>query len=540
MPTGLKIKIDQAIKGYDMGGWLIDEDGVSRQHLVKKGDKVVEAYPEYASPIPLVPISILENIDCGVEKVELLFYKQGAWKKIISDRSTTANRSTIIKLADKGVEVNSDNAGLLVKYIADIISKNMLVIPRKPAKSTMGWTESGEFMPYSENIYFDGDDQYKFLYKAIAHKGTLTEWVDYVKPLRKYSMDLRLAMAASFASPLIELIGENSFVFHLWGGTGTAKTVSLMVAMSVFGNPAMGAMTRTMNMTANAMLSTASFLKNLPFAGDELQTIKNRWGNYDSLIMCITEGIDRGRMSYDKINEVRSWKCSFLFTGEEPCTKQSSGGGVKSRVIEMECRNKIVENGMQTANFVRSHYGCAGNPYIEYVKQQDIKGKYSDHFGSIMNDTDTTDKQAGAMAIMLTADEIARELFFPEERPLVLDDILSYMYTSAEVDVTERAYQYMMNCIAENQNNFSQDSKQVWGVKTREGIFFNKNVLSRLLEEQGYDFEACKAKWLDKGYIEKTPSGRFVHYKSVYGIQALYVKFSVCLNENDKDPELPW
>ena len=149
----------------------------------------------------------------------------------MTERSITANRNAIIRLADKGLEVNSDNAGTLVKYIADVVAASLYCLPHKPAKSVMGWVDD-DFMPYTDNIVFDGDDQFKHLYKAISHKGKLQDWVSFVGSLRK-NLDLRLCMAASFASPLIELIGENPFVFHLWGGTGSGKTVAIMVAMSV-------------------------------------------------------------------------------------------------------------------------------------------------------------------------------------------------------------------------------------------------------------------------------------------------------------------
>ena len=56
---------------------------------------------------------------------------------------------------------------------------------------------------------------------------------------------LRLQMAASFASPIIEKVNGLPFVFHLWGGTGTGKTVGLMTAMSIWGNPRMGKTVRT-------------------------------------------------------------------------------------------------------------------------------------------------------------------------------------------------------------------------------------------------------------------------------------------------------
>ena len=481
-------------------------------------------------------------MDSHTEKLELSFYKHNRWQTLVTERSVTANRNAIIKLADKGLEVNSDNANTLVKYIADVVAASLYCLPHKPAKSVMGWVGE-EFMPYTDQILFDGDDQFKYLYKAITKKGKLDEWVRFIRPLRE-NLEFRLCMAASFASPLIELIGENPFVFHLWGGTGSGKTVALMVAMSIFGDPATGKMTRTMNMTANSMLSTAAFLRNLPFAGDELQTIKSRWTNYDNLVMCITEGIDRGRMSYDKVNETRAWKCSFLFTGEEPCIKQASGGGAKNRVIEVECKDKLIENGNATANFVRSHYGSAGEPYITKVKTEDVTEQYGKIFADILASTDTTDKQAGSMAIMLVADRIASQLFWPDERPLTISQIQPYLCSASEIDVAERAYHFVRNAIAENRNNFTRDSKQIWGDISGDCAYFNKNVLTRIMTDEGFDFDAVKAKWAERGYIERSSQGRYFQSLSKHGAKAMYVKIALIkdgeFEDIDEDDELPF
>lgn len=511
---------------------------MTQQKEIYKGGKVVATTTETASPIPVIPTALLENMDSHTEKLELSFYKHKRWQSLITERSVTANRNSIIKLADKGIEVNSDNANLLVKYIADVVAWSLPYLPHKPAKSVMGWVDN-EFMPYTDKIVFDGDDQFKYLYKSISQKGTLEKWVDFIAPLRK-NLELRLCMAAAFASPLIELIGENPFVFHLWGGTGSGKTIALMVAMSIFGDPSMGKMTRTMNMTANSMLTTAAFLRNLPFAGDELQTIKSRWSNYDNLIMCITEGIDRGRMSFDKINEMRSWKCSFIFSGEEPCIKQASGGGAKNRVIEVECKDKLVTNGNATANFVRTHYGCAGKPYIEKLKTVDVSSAYNKIFNELMDSYDTTEKQAGSMAIMLAADRIASELFWPAERPITVSDVTQYLASASEVDVTERAYQYICGVIAENQSNFYDTSKQLWGCFEGDCVYFNKTVLCRIMDEAGFDFDAVKAKWAKKSYIDRNAQGKFHHCKSIGGVKAMYVKIRhTIVDEFVQNDELP-
>ena len=162
---------------------------------------------------------------------------------------------------------------------------------------------------------------------------------------------MRLLLATSLASPLIERVGALPFVFHLWGTTSFGKTVSLMVAMSVWGNPESGCLTRSMNMTQNAMARTASFLYNLPFGADELQQIRSRWDNFDNLVMYLTEGIDKGRAkAKGGIEELKTWRNCFIFTGEEPITKDNSGGGTKNRVIEVEVTKPIYESGYTVAN----------------------------------------------------------------------------------------------------------------------------------------------------------------------------------------------
>lgn len=494
----------------NFGSWEIDGNGVH------KGEG--QTYRS-ASPIPIVPVTILTNTDSRTEKIEIVFHKYNRWQSIIVPRSSIASKTTIVKLADSGVEVNSENAKNMVLYLAEMISANIDRIPKRDAKSVMGWI-GDEFAPYTDSIVFDGDENYKHLYSSISTKGTLEEWVEFCSPLRK-NLQLRLMMAASFASPIIERVGENPFVLHLYGSSGTAKTVSLLVAMSIWGNPAMGELTRTMNMTNNSMLTTAAFLRNLPFAGDELQTIKSRWANYDQLIMQLTEGIDRARMSFDRLNEVRSWKCSFIFTGEENCVKEGSGGGVANRVISIEIDGKLVENGNATANFVRSHYGCAGEKFVDVIRNTDCKSLYAEYFNSIMNNSEinTTDKQAGAMSMILAGDELARRTFWTDEEPIRIEDIKDYMIPDNSVDVSERAYRYICDTIAGNSIRFEKGNKECWGSQDgeEEPVYFISRYLVEALETGGFDFSSVKKKWIEKGYIVNGTDGHPRRIKKING-----------------------
>lgn len=525
--SNLEPQLSKYLGQLTLGEWEVDFRGV------RKGEEDKE---KWASPIPIVPIAVYENLDSKFEKIEVALFKNNRWKTIIVEREKLANANKVISLANYGVEVNSNNSKLLVTYFADVISASLLTLPHKDARSVLGWV-GDIFVPYEDSIAYDGDENYRFLYNSIGASGNGLEWITQTKKWRE-NLELRLVMDASFASPLIERIGENCFCLHLWGGTGSGKTVALMVGASIWGNPANGKMVRTMNMTANSMMTTASFLNNLPFFGDELQTIKSRWGNYDNLIMTITEGIDRGRMSYDKVNETKSWKCAFIFTGEEPCVKSSSSGGAKNRVIEIECAGKLIENGNATANFVKANYGFAGERFTDYVKSLPLTEMYSEIFTDIINSVDTTDKQAGSMAILLLADRLACELFYADEKPLTVNDVKQYLASEKEVDVTERAYQFIVSVISENVRNFTGDGYSLWGTFDGKSVFVNKSVLERLLNDNGFDFSAVKAKWLKRGYMIAGHGGRARWRKTIGGSVVDCVKIRLPDEEKEEPDDL--
>ncbi len=358
------------LPGLHCGRWNATDLGVTRQELVNG----CEAKTVVACPHPILPVERLTNLDTETEKIKLAFFKDGTWQTVTVDRSVCANKTRIIDLADRGVEVTSENARDLVQYISDVVSLNIASIPVYQAISRCGWVGEN-FAPYCKEIRYDGDQNYKQVYDGIRAQGDFDEWVKKCHELRQ-NIYLRMQMAASFAAPLVEKLGALPFVLHVWGGTGTGKTVGLMVAMSIWGNPELGQLVKTMNMTANSMAELAAFLNHLPFAGDELQIIKDRWANYDSLIMYLTEGVNRGRLrSSGRMEQQKTWKNSFLFTGEEPVTKTASGGGVKNRVIEIGLKGDdvVVQNGNETANFVREHYGFAGLKFVESLKRWDLQ-----------------------------------------------------------------------------------------------------------------------------------------------------------------------
>lgn len=481
---------------FDTGTWTVDNSGIYREATINKRKETV-----YATSTPIAPVAYLENHSEGIHKVELHYLCNGTQRSVLCERETIASKNKILSLANYGINVTSNDAAELVRYLSDIERLNPRTIPHYKSVSCLGWVDD-DFVPYNSKIKFDGDAENRALFKAVAQAGDYAAWVDFMRPLRK-NLYFRLMMAAAFASPLIERVNTLPFVFHLWGETGKGKTVALMAAMSIWGDPRPGKLTRTMNMTNAAMMSTAAFLNNLPFAGDELQTIKDAHTSYDKLIMQITEGIERGRMQYNKNLPTRRWNCAFLFTGEERCTNDKSGGGTQNRVFEVEFEKAVVENGAQVVRFISKNYGHAGRKFIEHVTHRELTGEYDDIREEILESCKTTDKQAATAALILLADRLACESIFTGESPLRVQDIAGFIKDSEEVIAANRAYDYIVSWVAMNANRFCSDPYgEIWGV--REGankVYVIDSVLANALETAGFSFDAVKKAWAQNGWL---------------------------------------
>ena len=409
-----------------------------------------------------------------------------------------------------------------MKYLADVTSLNMDAIPVVKSCRHMGW--AGEtFLPYTDEIRLDSEAQYKDLIASVSSRGDLQAWIRFTAELRRSTV-LRLLMGASFASPLIAKVNALPFVFHLWGGTGTGKTAGVMAAASIWGDPRPGRLVRTVNMTVNSMMQMASVLRNLPFFGDELQTVKSRYENYDNLIMQVTEGINRGRMTDTALQQQMTWQNAFVFTGEEPCTQNLSGGGVKNRVIEVECTDNVLENGNSVVNFINNNYGLAGPEYIRLLGKYPVRELFEKKMKNILDATGTSEKQAMAMALIMTADRLAGWAFYPEEEALTAEDVKPFLKVQTDIDVAKRAYREIMGVILEHEVNFKPDMNAMrWGRMGSTFVEINKTVLVRELRNIGFHFDAVKKQWAEQGYLLKNASGRYANCTKVDGEKGYYV-----------------
>lgn len=547
--TGNKTSFTGQPLELECGQWRANDLGVIMQKFDNKGMPVIVN----ACTHPVMPVEILKNVDTSEERVRLAYFKYGGWSMVTVGRDICADNNSIVKVLSKiGIEVTTENAKALVRYISDCVGYNPAKLEPKKSINRLGWS-GNEFMPYADDIVYDGDEEFDVVYKNIKQSGNYNVWKLHCSSLRKNKI-VRMAFAASAASAILSLVNALPFVFHIWSGeSGTCKTVAVMAAMSIWGNPKMGGLVKTMDVTQYYLTKSASFLHSIPFAGDELQTIKDKWTtNFDKLIYRVTEGIMRGQgKASGGVKETMTWNNSFLFTGEEPITKSNSRAGSKNRVVEIEVEKKLIDNGNYTVSVITENYGFAGKKLVEYLQEVETKKlqeEYKEYFDAMCK-LDTTEKQAMAMSCLLIADRILTELIFTDETPFIIDDVQKYLRSASEVDVAERSYQTVLNWIAKNPIRFQNptgldatNKGEVWGRIDQDEerpeippvAVLNKDVLCEFLEKTGFDYAAVSKKWAEKDRIIRNSQDKYIHNTKVYGIKANYIKLNM---ESDTDTD---
>lgn len=509
------------------GQWNADDTGVYKIDYTS----TMQPIKIKACPHPIIPIEIINNIDTNIEKVKLAFYKRKQWQYAIVERKTIASNTAIIQLANRGIEVNSENAKNLVSYLADVIELNNL--ETTDGITHLGWINK-DFIPYTNKYKYDGDIAYKNIFESVSEKGNYEKWKLEMKKLRAKSRTLRFLMASSFASPLIKIFKINPFIVHLWGKSGNGKTVAQMICASIWGNPAKGKLLSSLDSTKVASERLCDFLRNIPLVLDELQITKTKYKTYDTLIYELTEGKGRDRGTVDGgLTKTTEWDNIIILSGEEPITNTSSKEGVKNRVIEIEENEKIVEDGNEIVNLILENYGFAGKEFIEIIKnKKELFDEYN-NIVEILKKDQNSQKQINAIATILIADKIVSDLIF-KDNSISLEEAMEYF--SKDIDEADRYIDLIIDIANANINNFYDSNNtfppngQVWGKleKTTDGkgevIYYDfiPTKLYQILEENNINWNGIKKKMANKGYVIVDKQGRYqVPVRMQNGIQRI-------------------
>ena len=491
---------------------------------------------------PIMPIQRLCNADTGVERLEIAYKKGRNWRTVIVEKSVIASSSSILQLAAYGILVNSENAKALSTYILEIENLNFDVIPEQKSIGRLGWISKKHFSPYVEELVFDGESNFRNMFNAINSCGSRAAWLYAMQDLRKEKSPGRLFLAASFASVILEPCGLLPFFLHAWGGTETGKTVGLMIAASVWASPRLGDFILTFNSTSVGQEMTASFLNSLPMCIDELQ-IQSSAGvrDFDRIIYQLTEGVGRTRgAKTGGLQKMNTWRNCIITNGEHPISNANSGGGAVNRVIEFECDEKVYSDLVGICAVIQSNYGFAGREFVEYLQTDGafdrVNALQKEYYRELLK-SDSTDKQAASASAILAADHIATELIFKDGNNLTVADLEKIMTKKKEVNVNNRALEFVYELVERNPNKFKPNEYgdyqgEVWGKIDDDFIFIIKSVFDREMGNAGFNSTAFLA-WAKRNDLIATDAGKRTKKARIIGAATNCVCVRKDLSEYD-------
>lgn len=519
--SGYNLDIEQAATNFPdqpmelrCGRYTCDAGGVACED---KG-----GYHTLVCSHPLMPVKRMENIDTGEQKVEIAFSRGGVWRYNVVDRTVLSSANKIVDLSRYGMDITTESARDVVKYLATIDALNYDKIGEVRSVGRLGWVGDHLFSPYVPDLRYDGDAGYAATYKAVHPQGTLEGWLEAARHGRESSVITRVMLAAAFASVLVEPCDALPFIVHAWGGTGAGKSVSLMLATSVWADPTAGAYFKTFNSTSVGQEMTAGFLNSLPLCLDELQVIKDK-KDFDQTIYTLCEGVGRSRgAKAGGLQRMQTWRNAIITTGEMPITNSDSGGGAVNRVINMDCQDeKLFADPRWAVSVMRKNYGHAGRAFVEHLTggAMDRARELQKDYYARLTEQDSTEKQALSASLLLAADTLATELLFQDGLALTVEDLAPMLVTKAEADVNARCYEWLTGFIAVNSNRFdeSADNKgEVWGKLENDTCYFVATKFEQIMREYGYSSSSFLS-WCSRVGKIKRQDGK--NYKSVVRIR---------------------
>lgn len=480
---------------------------------------------ERICPHALLPVERLVNIDTGEERLKLAYNKGFGWRTLVADKSVTSSAQKIVQLASHGIAVNSETARSMVRYLADLENDNMIFIPERHSVGRLGYIHGYGFSPYVKGLEFDGDANFRHLFHAVQSHGLASAWLDTAQRMRKESDAAKILLAASFASALVEPMGALPFFCHIWGiDSGTGKTVGLMLAASVWGNPAMGEYIQTFNGTAVGHEKTAAFLNNLPLILDELQLSRDGRGNLNFDVYKLAQGVGKTRGNRNGgVDMTPHWANCIITSGESPIVDQNAGAGAVNRVIsvEVEAGNPIVtaDSGNQLATALRQNYGFAGYTFVtELYADPETVPQVRSRVNQVMQEFakgPTTEKQAASAALLIVADELAcKWVFDPGEDPLTVETLSKYLATKEAVSAGKRGYEWLCDWVTQNVNRFDATFSQgeIYGVIDGNTAYIIRKVFDDAVKNAGFSPKSLLS-YLRSARLIETEKGRLAKPK---------------------------
>lgn len=513
------------------GLWIASDHGIYAQ---KEG-----GLEDVACYHPILPIERLKNLETGDEQLKLAFKRNNRWEEIIVPKDLIATAGKITALSKRGVAVTSENAKLLVRFLSDVENFNDNQIQVQYSTSKLGWIKSG-FIPYDTEIVFDGDSRFKQVFESIEQHGNRELWYEHIRQLRKTGrLEIKFMLAAAFASVLIGPLGALPFFVDLWGETEGGKSVTLMLACSVWASPDESRYIGDFKTTDVALEARADLLNNLPMMLDDTSKASSRMrDNFEGIVYDLCSGKGKSRSNKELgMNRENRWRNAILTNGERPLNSYVTQGGAINRILEVECGEKVYRDPQTTAELVKKNYGFAGREFVSVLKKigfEEVERIQREIQRKIHND-EKMQKQSISLSIVLTADRIVTDHLFKDGQYISLDDAAQVLVDRNELSDNERCYQYILSEVDINRAKFDAMSQtnEKWGMIEHGYAVIYNNIFDSICKKGGFSRKAFLS-WADRNGLIQTQGGQLTKVKKAEGktIRCVFIKMDASIDEN--------
>ncbi|WP_448983485.1 DUF927 domain-containing protein [Olsenella uli] len=348
--------------------WAADADGTYKRSVT--------------STAPWVALDLVD-VDTRDVRALVRIRVHGNVRERAMGRDVLLNQNRAISaLVPMGANVSSANCKDVIRYLIDC--ERRLGDDRPSAWSVrhLGWADGllGAFMPYDRDgdVRFDpAPDEALKARPFMEPAGTLEEWVAGIAPVRDSSPAFWAVLAASFASPLVAVLGVQTFIVYLWGRSRSGKTPTLKAAGSVWGDPTEGSDSyfRTFADTPKSIVRAAALLHDVPVIIDELQSKRAPGGQrakrqvVEDLLYSLSLGHERGALNNDRtMMRAGSWRSLTIATGEILIVGEATQQGAANCTLELSAEPfSDVRAAQAMHHLVAAQHGTAGRTFVRLL-----------------------------------------------------------------------------------------------------------------------------------------------------------------------------
>ncbi|MBQ7574011.1 MAG: DUF927 domain-containing protein [Clostridia bacterium] len=532
VPLNLKsIELNGAVQPAN---WRVTmEHGIQKRINVGTENSLVTVCPS-----PVVITKRFKNIDFGSEKVELSFYRDNMWTRIVATRSSAFNKSSIINCADRGLPVASKNSSDIVDYLYDYENVNVKNIPLMNSTERLGWLNSTTFFPYTakKDICFETDfEDSNEIHRSLAEHGNFGIWLENAAKLKDNPYG-RFMLASSFASVLLEPLSHRVFFVNIWHDTTSGKSAACKMAVSVWGDPLklMG----SFNATAVGLERKADTLRNILYGLDERQLANESRLPMAQIVYGLSNGFGRIRGNKEGgVQSMTNWRLIVLSTAEEPLLSDDSHDGMSTRVMEIHgvpVNDKSFA--AQLHNTSEKNYGFAGRRFVERLcneirhKKDMLQNDFARIRQGIKNKIPSATHLENAAVIAL-GDYYSDMWIWDADKAIAFENAVNTAAMMIEnnvalekEDIISRAWQYITDWCVANDKAFGDDAPIRYGFKENAGSYYVlKFAIDDALRRKNYPIEECMTGFFERGYMALNGNRRQIQRRREGKVSRYYV-----------------